>query len=213
MMIARLATAAQETVGDMRRRWRLVLAVALAASWVAGAIALSDLQGRMDLPRAYSVVMTCEDDPEAALWHGGCDRIASSIATKGTPSFGELYAAFVEVHHLPPPGERVRPEFAARDADPAFDLDAMLAGQRHGLAAVRPEFDGVRRGDHAEAIISAIDARDRALLVIGRAGLSFAALFAGTLANLVHPSAMIDGAVQFVQIQLGIAKTSDLSAR
>ncbi len=213
MMIARLATAAQETVSDMRRRWRLVLALALAAGWVAFAVSLSDVQGRMDLPRAYSVRMTCEDDPEATLWHGGCDRIAGDIATAGKPSFGALYSAFVTVHHQPPPGDAVRPDFAALGAEPGFDLQAALQGQRYGLAAVRPEFDGVARKDHAEAVMAAIDTRDRALLVIGRAGLSFEALLVGALANLVHPWAMIEGAVQYVQIQLGTAKTSDVGAR
>mgnify|MGYP007053798857 CR=1 FL=1 len=213
MLIARLASAARETLDDMVRRWKLVLALVLAAGWVAFAIALSDMQGRMDLPRAYSVRMTCEDDPEAALWHGGCERIADAIAEAGRPAFGPLYAAFVTAHHAPAPGEGSRARFASAAAEAGFDLDAMLAGQRYGLAAVRPEFDGVRRRDHAEAIMAAIDARDRALLVIGRAGLGFDALVAGALANLVHPVSMLDGAVHFVQIQLGIAKDSDLSAR
>lgn len=210
-MIARLATAAQDTLADMLRRWKLMVALALAAGWVAFAIWLSDVQGRMDLPRAYSVRMTCEDDPEAALWHGGCERIAADIATSGRPSFGALYAAFVTVHHAPAPGEAYRQRFADAPKEAAFDLDAALSGQRYGLAAVRPEFDGVKSRAHADAVIDAIDARDRALLIIGRAGLGFDALFAGALANLVHPGAMLDGAVQFVQIQLGMAKTSDIA--
>ena len=60
-------------------------------------------------------------------------------------------------------------------------------------------------------MISEIDKRDRALLVIGRAGLGMDALIAGALANLVHPGAMIDGALQYAAVLTGNAKTSDIA--
>jgi hypothetical protein len=56
-----------------------------------------------------------------------------------------------------------------------------------------------------------IDKRDRALLAIGRAGLSQEALLAGAVANLVNPGVMIDGARQYAAILLGTAKESDLA--
>lgn len=210
-MISRLATATQHTVSDLLARWRLLLVLALAGGWIAFAFWLSDVQGRMDLPRAYSVRMTCEDDPEAALWRGGCERVAGDIAKMGRPSFGDLYAAFVQVHHVPGPGAAAAQSFAQTPADPAFDVRAMLAGQRYGLALVTPEFEGVKSRAHAEAVMDEIDKRDRALLAIGRAGLSQEALLAGAVANLVNPGVMIDGARQYAAILLGTAKESDLA--
>lgn len=212
-MMQRLATATQHTVNDLLNRWRLLLVLALAGGWIAFAFWVSDVQGRMDLPRAYSVRMTCEDDPEAVLWHGGCERIAADIAVSGRPGFADLYRAFVAVHHDPAPREATAVAFAAAPADAHFDVGAALAGQRYGLALVTPEFEGVQSQAHADAIKDAIDVRDRALLVIGRAGLGVDALIAGALANLTHPLNMIEDAAQLVRIQAGTAKTSDIGVR
>jgi hypothetical protein len=210
-MLDRIAKSTTEMLQTLRRRWPLVLALALVGGWVAFAFWLSDIQGRMDLPRAYSVRMTCEDDPEASLWRGGCERVAADIAKTGRPSFGDLYAAFVQVHHVPPPGAAAARSFAETPADPAFDVQSMLAGQRYGLALVTPEFEGVKNRAHAEAVMDEIDKRDRALLAIGRAGLSQEALLAGAAANLVNPGVMLDGARQYAAILLGTAKESDLA--
>lgn len=210
-MLARLTQLATETLADLRRRWWLVLAVLLAGGWVWFAVWLSDVQGRMDLPRAYSVRMTCEDDPEADLWRGGCERIRADIERSGRPGFLDLYNAFVQVHHAPAPGAAAGARFADAEAEPGFDVAPLLAGQRYGLAAVTPEFEGVKSRAHAEAVKDEIDVRDRALLVIGRAGLGFDALIAGALANLVHPGAMVEGALQSVAVLTGTAKTSDLA--
>lgn len=195
----------------VRRRWPALLVVALATGWICFAIALSDEQGRFALPRAYSVKMTCEDDPEAALWHGGCDRVAADIAKSGRPGFFELYAAFVDVHHGAGPREAAAARAGDEPADPSFDLGALLAGQRYGLAMLAPEFEGVRSRRQAEAVMDEIDKRDRALLVIGRAGLGYDALIAGALANLAHPAAMVTGAWQYLAILMGTAKRSDLA--
>jgi hypothetical protein len=210
-MLQRLVKSASQSALALRQRWPLVLVLALLGGWVAFAFWLSDIQGRMDLPRAYSVRMTCEDDPEAALWRGGCERVATDIHKTGRPSFGDLYAAFVQVHHVPGPGAAAAQSFAQTPADPAFDVRAMLAGQRYGLALVTPEFEGVKSRAHAEAVMDEIDKRDRALLAIGRAGLSQEALLAGAVANLVNPGVMIDGARQYAAILLGTAKESDLA--
>lgn len=210
-MLGRLTRSATETLRTLRRRWPLVLGVVLIAMWVGFSLWLSDVQGRMDLPRAYSVRMTCEDDPEAALWRGGCDRIGADIAKQGRPPFADLYAAFVTVHHVPTPGVATAARFQGVADDPAFDVRTMLSGQRYGLALVAPEFDGAKSRAHAEAIMDAIDARDRALLAIGRAGLGHDALLAGALANLAHPGAMIAGARQYAGVLMGTAKESDLA--
>jgi uncharacterized membrane protein YhdT len=210
-MLQRLVQSARQSALALRRRWPLVLVLALLGGWVAFAFWLSDIQGRMDLPRAYSVRMTCEDDLEAALWRGGCERVEADIAKMGRPSFGDLYAAFVQVHHVPSPGAAAARSFKEAPADPAFDVQAMLAGQRYGLALVTPEFEGVKSRAHAEAVMDEIDKRDRALLAIGRAGLSQHALLAGALANLANPGVMIDGARQYAAILLGTAKESDLA--
>lgn len=210
-MIAALTHSASQWLSVLRRHWLLALGLVAAAGVVAFAVELSDVQGRMDLPLAYSVRMTCEDDPEAALWSGGCDRIAADIATTGRPGFGDLYSAFVAVHHAPGPGAGQAAQFADAAAEPGFDVEALLAGQRYGLATVRPEFEAVRSRRHAEAVMEAIDARDRALLTIGRAGLGMDALIAGTLANLAHPGALVDGAAQYAAILMGTAKHSDFA--
>lgn len=210
-MLQNLAQSATQLLHVLRRRWPLVAALSLAGAWAAFAFWLSDIQGRMDLPRAYSVRMTCEDDPEAALWRGGCERIADDIARRGRPSFLDLYNAFVLVHHVPGPRDASAPRFADTPAEPGFDVQAILSGQRYGLALVTPEFEGVKNRAHAEAIKGEIDVRDRALLAIGRAGLGFDALIAGALANLVHPGVMLDGARQYAAILMGTAKESDIA--
>lgn len=215
-MLERLQEAANDSLRALGRRWPLVLALLLAGGWLTFAVALSDTQGRMDLPRAYGIRMTCEDDPEAALWRGGCERIAADIARSERPGFAELYAAFVVVHHEPAPEEvgasgASAAEAAAASAGAGFDVAPLLEGQRYGLAAVRPAFAGVGSRAEAEAVIAAIDRRDRALLVIGRAGLGHDALLAGALANLVHPRAMLDGLAQYAAIWMGTAKTSDFT--
>ncbi len=212
MMFTNLTQSATQSLQSLRQRWPLALGVVLLGACAAFAIMLSDEQGRMDLPLAYSVRMTCEDDIEAALWRGGCDRIAPDIAETGRPSFGDLYSAFVTVHHAPNPGAATAARFVSEPADVGFDVAAILDGKRYNLATVVPEFDGVRSRAHAEAVMDAIDQRDRALLTIGRAGLGYDALIAGALANLVHPGALIDGAAQYVAILMGTAKRSDFTA-
>ena len=74
-------------LGEARRNWRLLCAAAIAAAAVYWAIELSDYQGRYDIPAGYAVRMTCEADPESALWSGGCDRVAADIARTDKPSF------------------------------------------------------------------------------------------------------------------------------
>ncbi|HRN88352.1 hypothetical protein [Hyphomicrobium sp.] len=192
----------------VRRFWPLFLVLALAGAWVWFAFVLSDAQGRLDLPRGYSIRMTCEDDPEADLWRGGCERLEADIAAAGRPSFFELFRAFVAVHHAPTPREAAAA--SAAQPEPGFDLDRALAGQRYGLAIERHEFEGVQSGVHADAVKAAIDERDRALLVIERAGLSMPPLIAGAAANLVHPGTMMRGAVKYVDVLRGRAKHSDL---
>lgn len=194
-----------------RRRWPLLFVLTLIGTWIGFAVMLSDEQGRFALPRAYSVKMTCEDDPEAALWHGGCDRVAADIAKTGRPGFADLYTAFVDAHHVPSPREAAAARVAGEAVEASFDVRAMLAGQRYGLALVAPEFEGVQSRRHAEAVMDEIDKRDRALLTIGRAGLGYDALVAGAAANLAHPGAMIEGASQYVAILMGTAKRSDLA--
>ena len=211
VMLQTLAQTATQLLHALRRKWALVVALSLVGVWAAFAFWLSDIQGRMDLPRAYSVRMTCEDDPEAALWRGGCERIAADIEKTGRPGFFDLYNAFVLVHHAPSPRDASATRFADALPEPGFDVEAALAGQRYGLALVTPEFEGVKSRAHVEAVKTEIDARDRALLDIGRAGLGVDALVAGALANLVHPSVMLNGARQAVAILMGTAKESDIA--
>jgi hypothetical protein len=211
VMLGTLSRSLAQLWDTARRRWPALLVLALATGWVLFAITLSDEQGRFALPRAYSVKMTCEDDPEAALWHGGCDRVAADIAKTERPGFLELYTAFVDVHHVAGPREAAAARAGDDPADPSFDVGALLAGQRYGLAMVAPEFEGVKSRRHAEAVMEEIDKRDRALLAIGRAGLGYDALIAGALANLAHPGAMVTAASQYVAILMGTAKRSDLA--
>jgi hypothetical protein len=139
--------------------------------------------------------MTCEPDPESPLWSGGCDRVAADIARTGKPSFGELYRAFLTVHHREIPSPETRRRFADVPCDPAFSREATLKGTRFVLEPVRVRFDGTCTLAHAQAIMDEIDVRDRALLTIERGGLSHAALFAGALANLSEPLVIFAAAV------------------
>ena len=169
----------------IRRRWRmlaLVFAAAVAMYW---AVTLSDAEGRADLPRGYAVRMTCEKDPESYLWSGGCDRIAADIARHDKPSFGELYLAFVDAHHSAIPSPQATRAFAEQPCDEGFAAAKAIKGTRYILT---PEaFAGVCKEAYAKAIMNEIDTRDRALLTIERAGLSWSALVAGALANLTEP--------------------------
>jgi hypothetical protein len=171
------------------REWRILAAACLAGAGAYAAVTFSDTQGRFDLPRGYAVRMTCESDPESALWNGGCDRVAADIARRGTPSFGELYRAFVRAHHSAIPSPAITHSFSRKPCDPVFDMRATLKGTRYILSP--DEFAGVCSAAHARAVMDEIDARDRAYLVIERAALSYEALAAGTLANLTEPLALL----------------------
>lgn len=182
-------------LSEARRNWRLLCAAALAAAAVYWAIELSDYQGRYDIPAGYAVRMTCEADPESALWSGGCDRVAADIARTDKPSFLELYRAFVTVHHRQIPSPQTLRQFADVACDPAFDQEAALRGTRYVFIPLRVHFAGACTPAYTEAVMQEIDARDRALLMIEREGLSQAALAAGALANLTEPIVLFLGAV------------------
>jgi hypothetical protein len=169
----------------LRRRWRLLTALAVIGAAFYVATTLSDAQGRADLPRGYAVRMTCENDPESYLWSGECDRVAADIARTDKPSFVELYCAFVAAHHSLIPSRQTRTRFAGTSCEPGYDVVKALQGTRFVLEPER--FKGVCSSPHAEAIKTEIDAEDRALMTIEREGLTFAALFAGALANLTEP--------------------------
>jgi hypothetical protein len=187
-----LATRLLQEVGN---HWRLLVGAALAFCAVAVAIELSDRQGRHDLPAGYAVRMTCEQDPESALWNGGCDRVAADIARTDKPSFIELYRAFVTVHHRHIPSPPLQREIRAATCEPGFDLDAALKGTRYVFIPLRQHFAGVCTTTHARAVMDELDARDRALLAIEREGLSQEALIAGAVANLTEPLAILAGAL------------------
>jgi hypothetical protein len=176
----------------LERFWRLLAGICLAGAAVYVATTLSDTQGRGDLPYGYAVRMTCEDDPESHLWSGGCDRIAADIARTGKPSFAALYRALVTVHHTPIPSAATARRFADAPCDAGFDTDATSKGTRFVLSPEK--FAGVCTRAHAAAIMNEIDARDRALLTIERAGLSWSALAAGALANLTEPLVLLAAA-------------------
>jgi hypothetical protein len=178
---------------EVRDHWRLLVGAVLAFCAVAVAIELSDRQGRHDLPAGYAVRMTCEQDPESALWNGGCDRVAADIARTDKPSFLELYRAFVTVHHRHIPSPALQREIQGEACEAGFDLDAALKGTRYVFIPLRPHFAGVCTPAHARAVMDELDARDRALLAIEREGLSHEALIAGALANLTEPLAILAG--------------------
>ena len=173
----------------IRRHWRTIAGAGLAGAGLYVAIEISDKQGRADLPYGYAVRMTCEDDPESHLWSGGCDRIAADIARTDRPSFGDLYRAFVIVHHSPIPSAATAHQFANVPCVAGFNLDATLKGTRYIL--VTETFANVCSMAHAQAIMEEIDTRARALMTIERGGLSYSALAAGTLANLTNPFAIV----------------------
>lgn len=182
---ARITALACTLACSLRRYWRLIVGLGLAAVALAVAIPLSDTQGRGDLPSGYAVRMTCEPDPESVLWSGGCDRVAADIARTDEPSFAELYRAFVRVHHSQIPSPATRRRFGSVPCEPDFDREKTIKGTRFVLAPAR--FAEACTQAHAQAIMEEIDARDRALLTIERGGLSMTALAAGTLANLSEP--------------------------
>ncbi len=173
----------------IRRHWRTIAGAGLAGAGLYVAIEISDKQGRADLPYGYAVRMTCEDDPEAHLWSGGCDRIAADIARTDPPSFGDLYRAFVIVHHSPIPSAATARQFTNVPCVAGFNLDETLKGTRYIL--VTETFANVCSLAHAQAIMEEIDTRARALMTIERGGLSYSALAAGTLANLTNPLAIV----------------------
>ncbi len=173
----------------LQRRWRLLAGVAVAGAGVYLATTISDRQGRPDLPRGFAVRMTCETDPESYLWSGECDRVAADIARTDKPSFFELYRAFVTAHHSLIPSPATRRRFAGTACEPGYDVGEALKGTRFVLQPER--FKGVCSPQYAEAIKKEIDAEDRALLTIEREGLTYAALGAGTLANLTEPLAIL----------------------
>lgn len=176
-----------------RQHWRFITAALIAGAALYIAIEVSDRQGRADLPYGYAVRMTCEDDPESHLWSGGCDRIAADIARTDRPSFGDLYRAFVIVHHSPIPSAATKRQFADVPCDAGFDLDATLKGTRYIL--VTEKFTQVCSPAHAQAIMDEIDTRARALMTIERGGLTYSALAAGTLANLTKPLVIVAAAL------------------
>jgi hypothetical protein len=167
------------------RRWRLLVGLAVVGAAVYVAITISDTQGRADVPRGYAVRMTCEDDPESHLWSGECERVTADIARTDKPSFVELYRAFVTTHHSLIPSRQTQARFAGTPCEQGYDISTALQGTRFVLAPER--FKGVCSPQHAEAIKTEIDVEDRALMTIERAGLTYAALVAGALANLTEP--------------------------
>jgi hypothetical protein len=190
-----------KTVRDfLRAQWRTLVAAWLAGGAAYAAVTFSDTQGRFDLPRGYAVRMTCENDPESSLWSGGCDRVAADIARTGTPSFGELYRAFVRAHHSVIPSPATVRRFARAPCDAGFNVGATLKGTRYILSP--DEFAGVCSLANARAVMEEIDERDRAYLVIERAGLSYAALAAGALANLTEPLVLLAAAALAVALWL-----------
>jgi len=176
----------------LREHWRTLVAAALAGGGAYAAVTFSDTQGRFDLPRGYAVRMTCENDPESVIWSGGCDRVAADIARSGKPSFGELYGAFVRAHHSVIPSPATVGRFARVPCDADFNVGATLKGTRYVLSP--DEFAGVCSLANARAVMDELDERDRAYLVIERAGLSYEALAAGALANLTEPLVLLAAA-------------------
>ncbi len=178
------------------RHWRFLVGLVVVGAGVYVAMTISDAQGRGDLPRGYAVRMTCEKDPESYLWSGGCERVAADIARTDRPSFLELYRAFVAAHHSLIPSPATTRRFARVPCEPGFDVGKTLKGTRFIL---EPDlFAGVCTPANAEAIKDEVDAKDRALLTIERGGLSYAALIAGTLANLSEPLVILGASALLV---------------
>jgi hypothetical protein len=170
------------TVHFVRRRWRSLAALSVAAIGLIAAVVLADEQGRDDVKFGLPLRVSCEDDPESSLWRGGCERIAADLARTDRPSFADLYAAFVAIHHSPDAVETAARRFAGTPVDVSFDVASALKGTRY---VVTPHlFTSARNLEHAKAIMEEIDKKDRARLLVARGGLSLSALAAGTLANL-----------------------------
>ncbi|MEI9901599.1 MAG: hypothetical protein WDN31_17465 [Hyphomicrobium sp.] len=186
---------AKRLIAEARKNWRFIVGAAAAIGLVSSAIDLSDQQGRFDIPSGYAVRMTCEQDPEASLWNGGCDRVAADIARTDKPTFFELYRAFVTVHHRQVPSPQTRRRFEAVACEPGFNIDAALRGTRYVFIPLRRHFATACTEAEVRAIMSELDERDRALLAIERAGLSQGALYAGALANLTEPVVIFLAAV------------------
>lgn len=170
-------------------RWRMIATVGIVLLGLAWAVWLADEQGRNDIRYGLPLRVSCEDDPESVLWHGGCERIASDIARNDQPSFADLYAAFVALHHSPGPVEAAARQFAHAPIDPSFDVASALKGTRYVVAP--QQFASARNLEHAKAIMDELDKKDRALLLVARGGLSLSALAAGTLANLTDASVLL----------------------
>jgi hypothetical protein len=166
----------------VRRRWRILAVASVVAAGLATAVMLADEQGRHDVRFGLPLHVSCEEDPEASLWRGGCERIAADIARTDRPSFVDLYSAFVALHHSPGPVEAAARRFAHAPVDAGFDVASALKGTRYVIST--QHFTSARNVEHARAIMEEIDKKDRALLLVARGGLSLTALAAGTLANL-----------------------------
>lgn len=190
----------KEAASYIGRRWRFLVLLCLVAGGLQIAIDLSDRQGRADLPLGYAVRMTCEEDPESYLWSGGCDRLTADIARTDKPSFLELYQAFVTAHHWHIPTPATSRRFSRVPCQTGYDVRAALKGTRFILEPDR--FKGVCTPEHARAIQDELDERARALLTIERAGLTWPALMAGTLANLTEPLVLFGTAAVLLALWL-----------
>jgi hypothetical protein len=192
--------ALSDSLETLKRNWRFLAGTLLAGVAVYVAVTASDKQGRGDVPSGYAVRMTCENDPESYLWSGGCERIAADIARTDTPGPWELYRAFITAHHRAIPSPKTQRRFARGGCEPGFDVRRALQGTRFILSP--DAFAGVCSNAHARAIMHEIDRRDRALLAIERAGLSWQALAAGTLANLSEPLVLFGAALAVLVLNL-----------
>jgi hypothetical protein len=177
---------------ELKRNWRFLVGTLLTGAAVYVAVTLSDRQGRADVPSGYAVRMTCEKDPESYLWSGGCERVAADIARTERPDILDLYRAFVTVHHRMIPSPRTQARFRGVACEEGFEVRKAVEGTRFILSP--DAFRGVCTRDHAAAIMDEIDRRDRALLKIERAGLSWQALAAGAVANLTEPLVLFGAA-------------------
>jgi hypothetical protein len=192
--------ALSDSLEALKRNWRFLAGTLLAGVAVYVAVTASDTQGRADVPSGYAVRMTCENDPESYLWSGGCERIAADIARTDAPGPWELYRAFITAHHRAIPSPATQRRFARAACEPGFDVRRALQGTRFVLSP--DAFAGVCSDAHAHAIMHEIDRRDRALLTIERAGLSWQALAAGALANLSEPLVLFGAAFAVLVLNL-----------